>query len=235
MKKLLLILLISIELLSCNSNSVKNTKSSEFQKHNFTINGLIDFKAQTAYLNTLKNDSLLKIDSSTVIKNAFLFKGKINSPKRFAITFKKYSAVIVFILENKNIDIIIKKSHLNNPIISGSLLNTQLIDYKNNSKNIFKRIDYLYPRFQKARLENDIEKLTEIKQKIEAVNTEFTNYSFDYIKKNSNSYIAAMLLVDHLKASKIDTLQIKNSYTFLSKKVQNSYDGKIVSNWLQLQ
>jgi len=229
-----LLFLVSLWIISCNNYSSKKNNNKFTSTTNYTLNGTIDFNAKTAYLNKIRNDSLFKIDSSSVVNNVFIFKGTIISPERFALTFKNYSAVVIVILEHKDFSISIKKHHLNDPVIIGSPLNSQLLNYKTSSKNIFKKVDYLYPQFQKARLENDVQKLQEIKQKMDSIEAEFSKYSFNFIKENRNSYIAAMILSDHLKTTKINFLKIKNSFNLLSKQVQNSVDGKRIANWLQL-
>jgi hypothetical protein len=234
MKKLLFFF-ISLLVISCNNSlSTKSKNTPTSVTTNYTLNGFINFNASTAYLNKIKNDSLFKIDSSSINNEKFIFKGTIISPERFALTFKNYSAAIIVILEPKDFSVSIKKNLFYDPKIIGSPLNTLLLSYKNTSKGIFKNVDYLYPQFQKARLENDVLKLQEIKQKINTIESGFTNYSYQFIKHHKNSYVAAMLLADHLKSTKIDTFKIKETFNLLPKKIQNSVDGKRVANWIQL-
>jgi hypothetical protein len=227
-----LLLFISISIFGCKKNPSKNNITPTITK-NYTLNGTVNFDAKMVFLNKIKNDSLFKIDSSAVINNNFIFKGNIISPERFALTFKKLSAIVIVILENQKISISIKKNEFNDPKIIGSPLNTLLLSYKNTSKGIFKKVDYLYPQFQKARLENDIQKLQEIKKKMETIENEFTTYSYHFIEHHKDSFIAAMLLADHLKTSKIDTFKIKQTFNLLPPKIQQSTDGKVVANWVQ--
>jgi hypothetical protein len=226
------IFFVFLSLFSCKKTPAKN-KVTPTKSTNYTLNGTVDFDAEMVYLNKIKNDSLFKIDSSAVNNNAFIFKGKILSPERFALTFKKLSAIIIIILENQNFSIAIKKNEFNDPKIKGSPLNTLLLSYKNTAKGIFKKVDYLYPQFQKARLENDVKKLQEIKQKMETIENEFTTYSYHFIEHHKNSYLAGMILADHLKTSKIDTFKIKQTFKLLPPEIQQSTDGKLVATWLQ--
>jgi hypothetical protein len=233
MKKWLL-LFVSLSIISCNNYTPKKTSNkNHISTTNYTLNGAVDFDSKTAYLNKIKNDSLFKIDSSSIVNHTFIFKGKIITPERFALTFKDLSAVVIVILEPKDFSVSIQNHFFNDPKIIGSPLNSLLLSYKNTSKSIFKKINYLYPQFQKARLENDAQKLQEIKQKMETIENEFTDYSYHFIQNHKNSYIAAMLLSDHLKSTKKDTLKIRKSFNLLPLKIQNSIDGKIVAKWLQ--
>ena len=117
---------------------------------------------------------------------------------------------------------------MQNPIIVGSPLNSLLFSYKLNAKNIFHQIDLLYPKFQKARLDNDSEKLTEIGEELKIIEAEFSDYTYNFIAENSNSHVAAMILRDQLKSSNIDSTKIKKYYNLLSKKVKNSPDSEII-------
>uniref|UniRef100_UPI00356724B5 hypothetical protein n=1 Tax=Lutibacter sp. TaxID=1925666 RepID=UPI00356724B5 len=134
---------------------------------------------------------------------------------------------------NSTFKIVINANEIQDPIITGSELNLKLNEYKQASKNIFKKISYLFPHFQKARLENDAEKLTAIGNDMKKIEKEFTNYSFKFIENNKNSFIAAMVLRDQIKASDIDTLRVKESFQILSDEVKNSPDGLLVKDFLQ--
>ncbi len=226
-------LFIFLVIFSCKQKPIKKISSQSTITTKYTLNGSVDFDTRMVYLNKIKNDSLFKIDSSTVVNNKFIFKGNILSPERFTLTFKKLSAIVMIIIEPQIFSVSIKYNEFNDPKIIGSPLNTLLISYKNTSKGIFKKVDYLYPQFQKARLENNVEKLQKIKQKMETIENEFTNYSYHFIEHHKNSYLAAMLLADHLKTTKIDTFKIKQTFNDLPPKIQQSLDGKIVGNWLQ--
>ena len=92
----------------------------------------------------------------------------------------------------------------------------------------------MFPQFQKARLENNVEKLNEIELSMKKVEAEFTDFSFNYIIQNKESYLAVMILRDQLKSSIVDTLRIKETYQILSEDVKNSPDAEIISSFLNL-
>ncbi|WP_298264176.1 DUF4369 domain-containing protein [uncultured Lutibacter sp.] len=234
MKKYLLIYLASFLFFSCNSNNSKSKENITSKNNGFVLQGEIqNFDADTIYLNKIIENSIYKIDSSAVFKNNFTFKGVVNVPERFALTFNKNAAVVVLVIENSTFKIVINANEIQDPIITGSELNLKLNEYKQASKNIFKKISYLFPHFQKARLENDAEKLTAIGNDMKKIENEFTNYSFKFIENNKNSFIAAMVLRDQIKASDIDTLRVKESFQILSDEVKNSPDGLLVKDFLQ--
>lgn len=187
------------------------------------------------YLNKIIENDIRPVDSAKIENNNFVFKGSVDYPERFALTFENSSSATILIIENTNFEILLDPSQPNEPIIEGSALNAKLEEYKLASKIIFKKIDYLFPKFQKARLENDVENLDEIGKELKKIETEFTDFSFDFVKKNSDSYVAAMILSDQLKSATIDTIRISNAYKTLSGAVQKSPDAQLVAEAFNLR
>ncbi len=187
------------------------------------------------YLNKIIGSSNYPIDSSTVIDNHFKFKGSVEYPERYSLTFENYSLAVICIIENVQIDISLNSKNINDPIIVGSPANNLLDQYKVQLKQIFKKIDYLFPQFQKARLENNVKELADIRDEMKTIELEYSDFSYNFIIQNKNSYVAAMILRDQLKSPKIDTLRIKNTYQVLSREVKKSPDSQIIEFFLELQ
>ena len=225
--------LLFIALASCSSDSSKNAVNTSINK--FELSGTIsNFEAKKVYLNKLVNKSLFPVDSATITNNKFIINGIVEYPERFVLTFDSNYSKILLIVENQNITITIDSENFNDPIIKGSKLNDQLNAYKNASKLIFNKIDYLYPHFQKARLENDVQRLDEIEKDMKSIETEFKEFSYKFILNHKNSYIAPILINDLLKSSSVDTLKIKNCYTKLGETIKNSPDAILVASYLNL-
>ncbi|WP_456423879.1 DUF4369 domain-containing protein [Lutibacter sp.] len=236
MKRFFLLVIFSLLLLSCKENdSQEKQPTVSTNTKGFKLKGnLENFYPKKVFLNKIIENSIYPIDSSKVIDNTFTFKGIVEFPERYALTFQDYSSVVIFILENTNFELVINQDQINDPLIKGSKLNNKLNEYKTKSKQIFKKIDYLFPQFQKARLENDAKELSIIRNELKSIEKEFINFSFDYILQNKNSYIAPMILRDHLKSTTIDTLRIKKAYLILSNDIKNSPDSQIIESFLTL-
>lgn len=199
------------------------------------LNGTLkSFLSDKVYLYKIIENDIKPVDSAKIENNNFIFKGSVDYPERFALTFENSSSATILIIENTNFEILLDPSQPNEPIIKGSALNAKLEEYKLASKNIFKKIDYLFPKFQKARLENDVENLDEIGKELKKIETEFTDFSFDFVKKNSDSYVGAMILSDQLKSATIDTIRIRNAFKKLSEAVKKSPDAQLIADALNL-
>jgi len=232
MKKLLISCFCCILIIySCNTPQTNKIEIKNNQKvDGFVLKGTLkNYLANKVYLNKIIENTVYPIDSAIIKNNEFIFTGIVSYPERFSLTFENYSASIVLILENTNFEIEIDPNFIQEPVIKGSPLNSKLNEYKQHSKKIFSEMELLFPKFQKARLENNAVKLAEIGDQLEIIEATFRNYSYEFIKTNSESYVAPMVLRDQLKASTIDTLRIKESYNLLSEKVKNSPDSQIIA------
>lgn len=236
MKKIVTACLFSLFIFSCNNPKSQPEKENSANKNGFVLKGTLkSFLSDKVYLNKIIANDIQPVDSAKIENNSFVFQGIVDYPERFLLSFENSSAAIIFIIENTNFEIFLDPDQIDEPVIKGSELNIKLNDYKLASKNIFKKIDYLFPRFQKARLENDVKKLDEIGNELKKIETEFTDFSFNFIKNNSDSYVSAMVLSDQLKASTVDTTRISNAYKLLSEEVKKSPDAQLIATALKLR
>ena len=235
MKKLLYLILISATIFACNRPLSEKKIAESNAIDYFVVQGkIVNGYCTTIYLNKIIENSLYPLDSAEVNKQSFEFSGSVSYPERFALTTDNSAQVAVFILENDSIFVKLDLSNLNEPQIDGSSLNNELNKYKTTSKEIFNKINYLFPQFQKARLENDAETLQRIGLEMENIEYEFVKFSFNYIENNTDSYLSAMILRDLLKSSKADTIKIKEAYHKLSSKVKQIPDAELVAIALDL-
>ena len=235
MKKIITVCLLSVFIFSCNNPTSQLKKEKDSKKNGFVLKGTLkSFLSDKVYLSKIIGNDIQSVDSAKIENNNFVFQGIVDYPERFMLSFENSSAAAILIVENTNFEIFLDPDQIEEPVIKGSELNVKLYDYKLSSKNIFKKIDYLFPRFQKARLENDVKNLDEIGNELKKIETEFTDYSFNFVKNNSDSYVSAMVLSDQLKASTVDTIRISNAYKLLSEKVKKSPDAQLIATTLSL-
>ena len=236
MKKILFACLYSLIIFSCNSPSSQLKKQNDSKSKGFILKGSLKTAiSDKVYLSKIIKNELQPTDSVKIENNSFVFTGAVGYPERFALTFENSSAAVIFIIENTNFEIFIDPDKLNETVIKGSELNAKLDEYKLASKNIFKKIDYLFPKFQKARLENDVKTLDEIGNELKKIEKEFTDFSFNFVKSNSDSYVSAMVLSDQLKSTTVDTARISNAYKQLSQEVKKSPDAQLIATALKLR
>jgi hypothetical protein len=224
-----------VVIIACSGKPKLKKEVAKPIERQFNINGtLSNFYTNRVYLNRFKDNNYFPIDSAAIEDNTFTFTGSVPYPERYVLTFKNYTAEIILILENCELNIEINQLQLNNPTITGSELNVQLNDYQLATKKIFNKIDHLFPEFQTARLENDVQKLKEIREKMNEIEAEYTEFSFDYIENNQNSYLAPMILRDLLKTPPVDSLKVERLFRQFPDSIQQSRDSRIIADYLDL-
>lgn len=170
MKKQIYMIFILACAFACNKPPSEKAVTANKNNAAFYIKGsVVNGKCSKIYLNKIIENSLYPIDSAQINNNLFNFFGAVSYPERFALTTDNSAKVAVFILENDSITVTLNLNNLNEPIIKGSLLNNQLHNYKTTSKEIFNKVNYLFPQFQKARLENDAETLNRIGREMQNI------------------------------------------------------------------
>jgi TatD DNase family protein len=154
-------------------------KEKDSVKNGFVLHGTLkSFLSDKVYLNKIIANDIQPVDSAKIENNQFVFQGIVDYPERFILSFENSSTAVIFIVENTNFAILLDPDQIEEPVIKGSELNNKLNEYKLASKNIFKKIDYLFPRFQKARLENDVKKLDEIGNELKNIETWLNQQQF---------------------------------------------------------
>jgi len=217
MKKLLPFIVVVLLLYSCKKNTEKDIAD------NFSITGTIKttFNNSNVYLKTQENRILVVLDSTTVTNGKFEFKGSINKPVVYGIFIDSIKGAIGVFMENKVITIEAYKDSLPSSKISGSKTNNDYLSFVRQSNQIISKMNVLFPAFQKARAENDAEKLEIINAKMQAINDENTSFALNYAKQHPNSYISAMALHSTLRVPSIhrDTiLKIYDNFSDFVKK-----------------
>lgn len=207
--------------LFCSTSCHKNRVSNE--DNNFRLIGSVQsnrFESKKVYLKKQELNNLTLMDS-TVIKNGkFEFKGKVDRPIVYGVFIEELDGLIGLFMENSIINIEVNTMDLEQSKIFGSKTNDDYITFTENSNKIVSQMNDLFPIFQKARAENDIEKLEEINARMQQINNENTKYVLDYAKKNPDSYIAAVALHSILNIPTVNKDTIAEIYNNFSDYVK---------------
>lgn len=221
-------LLIALLLTSCG----KEKKETISNNDSYTLSIKIDNNdGNKAYIQKLLNPT--EIDSSIIKDGLVSFNGHIIFPERYILTIENVFGGKMFILENDSININVKDNDLINAAILNSKINDELTSVQSKSEKIYNKIDLLFPDLQRARLENDVDELNKISNKMSLIEQENINFHFNYASKNHDSYISAMILNDLSKRDSIDKNKIFKIYSSFSSKVKKSKDAKVINEFIQ--
>ena len=185
------------------------------------------------YLKTQENGLLITIDSTTVENDKFEFVGLTDKPAIYGIFLKDFKDAIVLFIENKDITIEAYKDSLSTSKILGSVTNDLYLDFSKESNRITSKMNTLFAIFQKARAENNAEKLEEINAKMRVINNENTKFALKYAKENPNSYVAALALHSVLGIPSIANDSVTDIYNSFSDYVKKGDYSKKIELFLE--
>jgi len=216
MKKLFLLSFVLLFLISCENDF----NESNFKR--FYIEGNIEnvYNNYKVFLKIQESNTIISLDTTSINNGKFIFSGSIDRPAVYGIYIDSLQDVIGLFMENDSIIIDVDPKSLSNSKISGSTLNKEYLDFLLQSNQIVSKMNVLFPIFQKARSENNVEKLKEINKKMQDINSEKTQFALKYAKSHSDSYIAAFALQSVLKDHTIPKDTIANIYNNFSKYVK---------------
>lgn len=229
-RKKLIPIIIIITLWSCSNKTEEKTTT----KNNFKIElNLKEVENNTTiYLKKQENGISYKIDSTHIKNDKASFSGKIDLPQVYGIFIENNKQGIFPIVEKGKITITASINSLENAKIRGTKLNDELNKYKNKAQNISAKMNESFHEFQKARGENDIKKIKEINLKLNSINNELNKFKIDFIKQNTDSFVASMVLFSLTRKKETNHRTIQSLYNSLSQNVKQSEFSKNVEIFL---
>ena len=228
MKNIILLLIFMLLFVSCRNSERKNYNTG------FSLKGTIEksLNGKKVLLKTQEKELLTVLDSTRIKNGTFEFTGNIDKPEVFGIFIDSITEAIGLFMENTTITIEANIKNLSTSKITGSQTNDDYLDFVKESNKIISKMNILFPEFQKARAENDAEKLEEINKKIQAINDRNTAFILRYARLNSESYVSAVALQSILRIPSIDKDSIANIYDNFSDYVKKGDYSKEIEEYL---
>jgi peroxiredoxin len=210
MRKLILLLLVAVTLVSCESR-----KSNEF-----LITGKIEGKApEQVYLQKSVDGDLKVLDSVLVDNGNFKFKGLIEYPELYYIGLEagKY---VGFFNEPASIKITINVDSIEKPIVEGSASDAEYRKYTGLMDQQRSVMISHYAQYNEAAREKDSVKMKSIEEQIESVENENKAQLINFIKENSSSFVSPFVSMRHSYELTLEDLN--EIYSLLDSKVKKS-------------
>jgi len=216
MKKIIFFIITILLFVSCKKSSEK------INSDGFIIAGSIKNISNNnkVYLKTQENGVITILDSTTIKDDKFEFKGKIEKPIIYGIYIDSIEGAIGIFMENKKITIEAYKDSLASSKVSGSKTNDDYSNFVKQSNLIISKMNVLFPAFQKARAENDADKLKEINKKMQVISDKNTAFTLNYAKQHADSYIGALALHSVIRIPTIEKDTIEKVYNNFSDYVK---------------
>lgn len=225
MKKLLLVVLISIGLFSFKT--IIDDK--------FTISGTATGVENGKKVMLQKQDEakgIVTIDSAKVLDGKFSFKGNVNEPAIHFIEVEKIQGKIALILENGKISVAVDKDSLQKSKIGGTQNNLELQSFNVSAMKVQSKM----MAFQKV----NAEKMTTAQTKkdtvvINGLMKEFNKFQDEMIaltvgfpESHPKSFLSVLFVDNMFNAPEVDIQKIKKTYALLDKSLKTTKAGLLV-------
>jgi peroxiredoxin len=230
MKKILLLLLVTISFVACK----------KVGKDEFVIEGKADGIANGVAVYLQKQDStgLVQVDTVKVKDGKFKFEGKFKEPGIHFIELDKMPGKAVLVLESGEIAVKIRKDTVAKSTVSGTYSNDQLADYSTESQKIqtkmmaFQKANMT--KYQEAQAKQDTVTTNALMRQNDTFQKEFERISMEHMEKKPKSYLSLLFLEQFMSQPNANQAKLKKIYenldpslkaTKAAKKIKKSLDA----------
>lgn len=230
MKKITLLALLTLSILSCN-----NLKDNEFLISG-TANGIENGKK--VFVEIQDENGVIAKDTGVIENGKFELKGSTDNIDLGFIRIENEKINLPIILEEGKIKINIVKDSLQKSTIEGTFNNDKFQKFNNESVAILEKVKKFEkennPKMQKALTENDTVTVNKIKKEYKNFQNDMNDYSKTFIKNNPDAFISVLLLENFLMREYIPATEIKSFYDKLDKKLVNTKSAQNIKKTLDL-
>jgi peroxiredoxin len=228
MKKIILIALSAIFLISCNSSSYKVVGE---------IKGLPEgTKVFLEKQDKVSQTGIKTVDTVKIEKGKFVFEGSATEPELHFIQVENVNGKVPFILENGNVSVIVNKDSVNTSKLSGTFNNDALSNYNEGMKKVQKKMMAFQQKnmatMQAASQTNDTVTMNKLRKEYNVFTDEFKTESEKFIVKNPKSIISVLLINTMFAEMEPKLDKIKKLYDGLDAEVKESKVGKEIKTSL---
>ena len=230
MKKITLLALLTLSIISCN-----NLKDNEFLISG-TANGIENGKK--VFVEIQDENGVIAKDTGVIENGKFELKGSTDNIDLGFIRTANEKINLPIILEEGKIKINIVKDSLQKSTIEGTFNNDKFQKFNNESVAILEKVKKFEkennPKMQKALAANDTVTVNKIKKEYKNFQNDMNDYSKTFIKNNPDAFISVLLLENFLMREYIPATEIKSFYDKLDKKLVNTKSAQNIKKTLDL-
>jgi len=152
----------------------------------------------SAILSKVVDNELVTVDSVAVKNGVFAFKGSVDQPEYFVITFADTLDGIQLFLENINITIKADVDSINSAKIDNSELTSLLNSFDREQLAFKMQFRALYDEYMQANINMDTIKVAQIEEEYTNVENQQIDYIKNFVKENSNNVLAPYITLKHI-------------------------------------
>lgn len=235
MKKIILLITLSLVFLSCSKNGGGN----------YTISGIAPGIADGSKVIIQKQSedgkTNVSVDTVLVKSGKFEITGKVDETTIHGITVESTNGMISVIVEKGDIKVEVDKDSLFKSKISGTYNNDQFQKFYSGISEIQKSVQQRKTKFENdnkevvrlAQKNNDTLTISKLRKEYSLIQKDLTNYSLNFIKENPKAYISLLLVQGLFNNPEFDLEDVKKQFESLdsslkelkpAKKIQEIFD-----------
>jgi peroxiredoxin len=227
MKNLLSTIALAIIMVSCNQTKNGYTISG-------TANGMENGKK--VFIQVMdENNAPTSIDTAVVTNGKFEFKGDIKEVDLAYIKFDMDGSM-PFFLEEGTITVNYVKDSVHKSTVSGTYNNDLLLEFNKKSNEVGEKLVQFQKenlaKMREAQQNQDTVTINAIMEKNDAFQKELNTFSEDFVSKNNNAILSALLVENFINQKALEVSKIQTYFNGLTDNVKNSKSGQRVKKLL---
>lgn len=165
-------------------------------KPDFTLSGTIDGlpSGEVVLLEQRIDKEYVKIDSAASAEGAFEFTGSVKLPDLYYVSVPGKRGRALIFLENSQIGFRAHADTLWKPVVTGSDVHDEYINFQESLNDIYVKARELYASYRDAEKSGDEETAKNLELKINAIYDEAEDFQKFYLDEHPASYIAPYIV-----------------------------------------
>jgi len=159
-------------------------------------------------------------------------KGQVDQPDMHFITIEGLPGNVPVILENAEIKIEVYADSIFSSDFTGGKETKYFMEYQNFVKSLRVRNDKISNDFADANKIQDTAKIALLRQQYEVLLKENDAYELEYMSKNVDATLSALILERNLPSKKYELNKIKEIYTNFSDDIKKTRPAQAVSDYI---
>lgn len=211
MKRILLIAVAALLLISCSTN-------------NFKIEGNIENATdQMVFLRTMQDSELVTVDSTMMKGGKFTFKGKVEAPDIYAIDFDIQNERIILFLENSKISLTGTADDIMGSTVKGSATHDLLLEFNLLQEELSQNLMEIQYQYQAAVMEGSLTPALDeqLRNEYMAENDRLVQSLKEFALENAHSVVSAYITLTQL-ANYLNVEELEGIVSKFPKDIQAS-------------
>ncbi len=230
MRKVILFALIALTIASCSK-----VKKGEFLITG-TAKGIADGKSVILQTQDAAGMIMVAIDTVKVKDGKFEFKGKINEPTMYSISFPDFSNGFPVIVESDEIKVEVKKDSINISKISGTYNNDEFQKFNEEARKIQKKMMDFQKKnmqaFNEAQQQQDTATVNKLIKQNNEIQKGLKDMMVKYPDTHPKSFISALIVLEMFRDPNFDVKKIRKIYNSFDESIKNTKTAKKIKDQL---